>query len=1315
MRTTSRGHNALAVTTTAALAAGMLGGTALPAGAAVPEPHLHYTMDEIAGNVVADVSGNGVDGTIEGSTSVVETGDGGFALDLPGGSDGGYVALPREAVEGSEDLTVSTRLRWAGSGGSWQWIYALGTDNQRYLFSTPSNADGDLRTAVTTAGGGGEDVTTGPAALPADEWVTLTVTLDAAADELTTYLNGVEVAATSTSIGAGDLLTSGASGAGYIGRSFYPDPRLRGAVDDFRIYHSALSADQVSELVGDEAASMTGLASDTVELRTAVGNAPELPATVRASFTDGYDRDVPVQWDDVDPASYAGSGTFEVAGEAAGLPVTALVTVFRGELRIDLATDTGPVHGGAAGLLYGLYADGMPSDNLIEGMNVRTVATKGQDGAQHPGSDALEVVQQLADTTGGDVYVRTTDWYRGFPYQWPGDTPEEKLSGYWEVLADQLDMIGQLEPQYLEHIVVEPFNEPEGNMFGTGEWSYDRTSWLDDPTDYFAAWDHAYAMIREELPGTRISGPNTSILYDQVYGWLEHAVEAGTVPDIITWHELSHPQNIRDSVATYREWEREIFAGTEYEGTELPININEYAFNYHTSVPGQMIQWISAIEESKVDAMIAFWNLNGNLSDSAVEANRGNGQWWLYNAYAALSGHTVEVTPPSPGENYTLQGVAALDEEHAVLRSVFGGADGAAPVDVVNIPSELFGDEVRAWVREIPWTGQLGDSSQPRHVAETVLPVVDGGITLEFGGDVLPALEAGSAYELVVMPAGAGTSTTATPDLWQGSYEAEDAAHSGSGYSVNGPEGAPADVGKFYTSGGYNVGGLRTGSDVELDFEVTVPQDGTYDLSVFANSLNTYDLIEEQGPTNVFLTVDGEQEQEIFLPLAYKWVVWDHAETTVELTEGTHTITLAAQSLDGSRSTAGDVLIDRLTLALPNPDAASSVYEAELADLDGGTTVLEAPEGVEADGVSGAGAVALDDGETATFWVYSAQEGESTLTADLLTDGAGTLTVNERDVLDLTEAQTSAVYLSGGVNKVTVTGGAGGVLLDRLVVAPGEDVLPVSEYQAEDATLAGEARVAEYLLAEGGHAVTDVGGEPGNENTLTFSVEAQEDGPHAVTFRYSNPEQVPATHYNPNPMGRHADLSVNGAAPERVMFPPTFHENNFWERTVVLDLTAGANSIVISAEELPNFDGETYAEDNWPGLPLRAENAPIVDRISIAPLSAPHPVQPDPVEVTPLAVTFTDVDGTEGDTFTVPGVEGVEYLVDGEVVEAGTHPGSGTVTVTARALEGFVLAEGAVAEWSFTFSTAGGQQPQPDRRGAEFHLSNSWAGSTDVH
>ena len=133
-------------------------------------------------------------------------------------------------------------------------------------------------------------------------------------------------------------------------------------------------------------------------------------------------------------------------------------------------------------------------------MGLRTVSTKAQDGPQHPGADALEVVKPLADSTDGDVYIYMTDIHRGFPYEWPGDTPEEKLKLYKEKIAKQVDQVLQLPEQYQDNIVFVPFNEPEGNMFGTGEWSYDKVSWLDDPDDYFAAWDDAYKLIKGKMP-----------------------------------------------------------------------------------------------------------------------------------------------------------------------------------------------------------------------------------------------------------------------------------------------------------------------------------------------------------------------------------------------------------------------------------------------------------------------------------------------------------------------------------------------------------------------------------------------------------------------------------------------------------------------------------------------------------------------------------------------------------------------------------------------------------------------------------------------
>lgn len=72
--------------------------------------------------------------------------------------------------------------------------------------------------------------------------------------------------------------------------------------------------------------------------------------------------------------------------------------------------------------------------------------------------------------------------------------------------------------------------------------------------------------------------------------------------------------------------------------------------------------------------------------------------------------------------------------------------------------------------------------------------------------------------------------------------------------------------------------------------------------------------------------------------------------------------------------------------------------------------------------------------------------------------------------------------------------------------------------------------------------------------------------------------------------------------------------------------------------------------------------------------------------VTAPAPIFTDKDGTAADTYTIPPATGVQYRVGGVERAAGTYPGSGSVTVTAHALPGYVLT--GTASWSFTFSTA---------------------------
>ncbi|MBF4632589.1 Ig-like domain-containing protein [Clavibacter michiganensis subsp. phaseoli] len=1211
-----RGTRPLALTLSAATIAALV--VALPGDpataaddATIPADALvlQYDFEEgqTPGGTVTDLSPSSLDGTVvnsAGASFVPGRKAGTRAIDLPGGaadsSTAPYITVPNGLFDGVTQTTVSAWTQWSGTGG-FQWLWCLGISPDAASAFAPSFRDGDgaARAIIKQLHEGGETGASSTGPLQKDQWVNVTATMDGT--DIVLYVNGLQVATAPASVDlAAQLHSASASKSGNIGRALWDvHPYYDGAIDDFRVYDRALSAAQVRGLAGDLVPTVTEVTTTEVAVTTAIGTAPELPG-VPALYSDGITRPTALTWDEIPASAYAKRGTFTVRGEVTETrtPVTATVTVrLPGELTIDLGETTGDFMGGASGTLYGVYGEGLPSKNLLEGIDLRTVSTKAQDGPQHPGADALDVAKAVTDASDGDTYIYMTDIYRGFPYQWPGDTPEAKLDYFLGKIGTQVDQVLRMPKEYQDNIVFVPFNEPEGNMFGTGEWSYDGVSWLDDPTDFFSAWDRAHALITGKMPDARIAGPNTSVLFDQVRGFMTHTIQAGTLPEVMTWHELSAPGEIRKNVDRYREWEDELFAGTRFAGKHLPINLNEYAFNYHTSVPGQMIQWISAIEDKKVDGDIAYWNIDGNLSDSAVQANRANGQWWLLNSYAQMSGKTVAVTPPKPGESYTLQGVSTLDTEKKQARALFGGSEGQHSILFDRIPAKTFGSKVHVKVNEIRWTGQVGDSRAPETVTEFDANVKDGAIALDFGGS-LPALDIDSAYEVILTPGAKATSPSSSPVEFREKYEAEDAAFTGQRF-LNGPEGSPSNVGGFYTSGGRDIGGFRTGGDLKTDFQVTVPKDGEYDLSVFGGSQNTFAANAAQGPINTFLTVDGAAEQEIYLPLAYKFVVWDHVDTKVRLTAGTHTISLSARNLAGTAGTIGDGIVDKIELSLPSATAGSTIYEAELGSLTKG-----AQTDYTRAGASGSGSVKLTAGATSVMWAYSSTDAPSSLTVDTLGGGTAKLHVNGVDVGTVGKSTTKQVFLSGGVNKIEVIGTGGSLRVDRVVIGSAAGAQASISYEAEAATIEGPAVVRDLSLASGGKAVGSIGGGRSGDSSLLFpDVQAKADGTYALTFRYSNEEQSPATHYNPDPLARHADVTINGET-RRVLFPHTFHQNQLWELTVPVTLKKGANSISITSKELPGFDGKTYLSDTFPGVLLTSQYAPNLDKITITPFAA---------------------------------------------------------------------------------------------------------------
>src|SRR5699024_12859179 len=104
-------------------------------------------MEVVYGATLPDTSGNGHDGTLVGETSVTDGVDG-EALQL----DGGHVEIPSGALPDSSDVTVQTDLRWDGGEDPWQWIFALGTYTDEFLYATHADDDGHLSAAFTNSG-----------------------------------------------------------------------------------------------------------------------------------------------------------------------------------------------------------------------------------------------------------------------------------------------------------------------------------------------------------------------------------------------------------------------------------------------------------------------------------------------------------------------------------------------------------------------------------------------------------------------------------------------------------------------------------------------------------------------------------------------------------------------------------------------------------------------------------------------------------------------------------------------------------------------------------------------------------------------------------------------------------------------------------------------------------------------------------------------------------------------------------------------------------------------------------------------------------
>lgn len=603
-------------------------------------------------------------------------------------------------------------------------------------------------------------------------------------------------------------------------------------------------------------------------------------------------------------------------------------------LQVDLSESTGAVKHGANGFLYGIGHENIPSETTLSALNPQVTVQKPVGGTQHPGGSFEEVADMFFRSGGRQMQVYLQDWYSDWPYPYDIDDYAGLVERLIPYIKDTRAIMQEKYGDDIEFVYV-TFNEPDYNWYG----------W--DPSPQFLAdWDRIYDIVKSQDPESQIIGPGFAIYTEgKMRAFLEHCVANGSVPDIICWHELQEDfySNWYSRYENYRALEKSL--GLE----ELPIDINEYLCTSQTLWNcGEIVQWISKFEDTKVEACRAYWSRNNSLNDLVTMTNNQvTGAWWLHKFYGEMTGDTVKVTPPDINAK-GLQGLAALDTNKKQVKALVGGIAGLCSLELKNIDTEVFGNRVHAVVSRIDSApvefspNASGVTMEPA-VFHGPAAVIDANFDVSSDGSLnipINLEDAKSAYQVIITPAAVKDTTNAEIE---GRYEAEYAVTDGN-----------------IVYGDKDISGTGYVQEADgTDFIVNVEQDGYYiiDLSYQAGEEDVLNVVVEKNDIPLKMVMENG---------------WSHAYAQVYLQAGVSRVSV--------RSTQ-EVKLDYLDICsgLINAD----LYEAEDGILSGNAQIRE-------DGNSTGTAVdKIGNGtdNTLTFQVYAENAGIYRMAVNYTTDG----------------------------------------------------------------------------------------------------------------------------------------------------------------------------------------------------------------------------------------------------------------------------------------------------------------------------------------
>lgn len=586
---------------------------------------------------------------------------------------------------------------------------------------------------------------------------------------------------------------------------------------------------------------------------------------------------------------------------------------------------------GSTGFLYGLTDDGVSSDSTLNGLSLDSnsvLVGKSPDGVQHPNGDVLNTTDQWKRNGGGEIQVYMKEAYKNFPYVAYGDGGMD--GDYVPKLKEMVTKFNTKYPDLKDDIVWIPFNEPDisdANYYNLTNYNskYDSVR-----TKFFEDWNKAVEAIRSVYPQARIGGPNNSAYSDRFYrDFFQNAKEHGTVPDVVTWHELG--SGFGSYLSNFQKWktlEKDVlsdYAPPENtglkQGQTIKVSINEYAWKDQNGKaieqvkPGRLLQYVARFEKTGAQGALPYWYPAGDLDWLVTKNNQVTGSYWLYYWYGLMKGDLLKVDLPD--ENGKPQVLASYNKDSNQTQILLGGSNESSYSTTLNLsalPDKYpNGAHVTIYATDSTAPANLSNvsvnvpaaSDGPYVVAEQDLSIANGQASLPLNN-----LKGDSAYYAVIAPA------TSQGKVSNSTVEAEYARRNGTAKVTYGNASG-------YSGTGYVEGADATASS---DFFVDSKKNGYNEVMLRysapkADGQNAKRTVTLKINPNENSARNDAQELTLQLPETKDANTWQTAKVRIYMPLGLNQITVEGYGTQG-------MLIDSVSTASAD-DSSVTRYEAE--------------------------------------------------------------------------------------------------------------------------------------------------------------------------------------------------------------------------------------------------------------------------------------------------------------------------------------------------------------------------------------------------